>query len=225
LSGRYSIAVLIAANLLPLVGVLFWGWDVFFLLLLFWCENVIIGVFGIARLIVASDTENAGEGLFLPAFFLIHYGGFMFGHFMLLFFLIHYGGFMFGHFMLLFAMYSSHVAGAGQSAEPADYYSMVIENLNWIAVVALFISHGWSFVENYMGKREYENLRPGAAMALPYRRVMITHVALLAGGFFLVERGQPLVGLVLLVLLKIILDVTFHRREHSRLGPMRVFQP
>jgi hypothetical protein len=208
LSGRYSIAVLIAANLLPLVGVLFWDWDVFFLLLLFWCENVIIGVFGIARLIVASDTENAGEGLFLPAFFLIHYGGFMFGH-----------------FMLLFAMYSSHVAGAGQSAEPADYYSMVIENLNWIAVVALFISHGWSFVENYMGKREYENLRPGAAMALPYRRVMITHVALLAGGFFLVERGQPLVGLVLLVLLKIILDVTFHRREHSRLGPMRVFQP
>jgi len=208
LSGRYSIAVLIAANLLPLVGVLFWGWDVFFLLLLFWCENVIIGVFGIARLIVASDTENAGEGLFLPAFFLIHYGGFMFGH-----------------FMLLFAMYSSHAAGAGQSAEPADYYSMVIENLNWIAVVALFISHGWSFVENYMGKREYENLRPGAAMALPYRRVMITHVALLAGGFFLVERGQPLVGLVLLVLLKIILDVTFHRREHSRLGPMRVFQP
>ena len=208
MSGRYSIAVLIAANLLPLVGVLFWGWDVFFLLLLFWCENVIIGVFGIARLIVASDTENAGEGLFLPAFFLIHYGGFMFGH-----------------FMLLFAMYSSHAAGAGQSAEPADYYSMVIENLNWIAVVALFISHGWSFVENYMGKREYENLRPGAAMALPYRRVMITHVALLAGGFFLVERGQPLVGLVLLVLLKIILDVTFHRREHSRLGPMRVFQP
>lgn len=208
MSGRYSIAVLIAANLLPLVGVLFWDWDVFFLLLLFWCENVIIGVFGIARLIVASDTENAGEGLFLPAFFLIHYGGFMFGH-----------------FMLLFAMYSSHAAGAGQSAEPADYYSMVIENLNWIAVVALFISHGWSFVENYMGKREYENLRPGAAMALPYRRVMITHVALLAGGFFLVERGQPLVGLVLLVLLKIILDVTFHRREHSRLGPMRVFQP
>ena len=200
MSGRYSIAVLIAANLLPLVGVLLWDWDVFLLLLLFWCENVIIGVFGIARLIVAGESENAVEGLFLPAFFLVHYGGFMFGH-----------------FMLLFAMYASHAAGAGQSAEPADYYSMVIENLNWLAVVALFVSHGWSFVENYMGNREHENLRAGTAMALPYRRMMITHVALLVGGFFLMEQGQPLAGLVLLVILKIVLDVTFHRREHKRL--------
>lgn len=200
MSARYSVAVLVAANLLPLVGVLLWDWDVFFLLLLFWCENVIIGVFGIARLIVAAESESPVEGLFLPAFFVVHYGGFMFGH-----------------FMLLFAMYSSHAAGAGRGAEPADYYIMVIENLNWIAVVALFISHGWSFIENYMGQREHENLKPGAAMALPYRRMMITHVALLAGGFFLIERGQPLVGLVLLVILKIVLDVTFHRREHKRL--------
>ena len=203
--GRYSIAVLIAANLLPLIGVLLWEWDVFFLLLLFWCENVIIGVFGIARLIVAGESENAVEGLFLPAFFLVHYGGFMFGH-----------------FMLLFALYSSHAAGAGQAAEPADYYRMAIENLNWIAVVALFVSHGWSFIENYMGKREYENLRPGAAMALPYRRMMITHVALLVGGFFLVEQGQPLAGLVLLVLLKIVLDMTFHRHEHQRLTDLLI---
>ena len=203
--GRYSIAVLIAANLLPLIGVLLWEWDVFFLLLLFWCENVIIGVFGIARLIVAGESENAVEGLFLPAFFLVHYGGFMFGH-----------------FMLLFAMYSSHAAGAGQAAEPADYYSMAIENLNWIAVIALFVSHGWSFIENYMGKHEYENLRPGAAMALPYRRMMITHVALLVGGFFLIEQGQPLAGLVLLVLLKIVLDMTFHRREHQRLTDLLI---
>ena len=203
--GRYSIAVLIAANLLPLIGVLLWEWDVFFLLLLFWCENVIIGVFGIARLIVAGESENAVEGLFLPAFFLVHYGGFMFGH-----------------FMLLFAMYSSHAAGAGQAAEPADYYSMAIDNLNWIAVIALFVSHGWSFIENYMGKREYENLRPGAAMALPYRRMMITHVALLVGGFFLIEQGQPLAGLVLLVLLKIVLDMTFHRREHQRLTDLLI---
>ena len=37
----------------------------------------------------------------------------------------------------------------------ADYYSLVIENLNWVAVAALFISHGWSFVENFMGRNEH----------------------------------------------------------------------
>ena len=201
MTGRLSITALVVANLLPLVGVLLWDWDVFLLLLLFWCENVIIGLFGIARLIVAGKTENVAEGLFLP-----------------LFFLAHYGGFMFGHFMVLFGMYSSHAEETGQLADPIDFYSVAIENLNWVAIVALFISHGWSFIENYMGKLEYEKLTPGQAMALPYRRMMITHVALILGGFFLIEQGQPLAGLIVLVLMKIALDVVFHRKEHERIA-------
>lgn len=32
-------------------------------------------------LVVAGRTENAAEGLFLPAFVTVDYGGFMFGHF------------------------------------------------------------------------------------------------------------------------------------------------
>lgn len=201
MTGRISLALLIAANLLPLIGVLLWDWDVFFLLLLFWCENVIIGLFGIARMIVAGTTESTFEGLFLPVFFLAHYGGFMFGH-----------------FMVLFGMYSGSLEDAGIVAEPADYYRVVIENLNWVVLLALFISHGWSFVENFMGNQEHEKLSPKEAMALPYRRMFITHVALILGGFFLIETGQPLAGLILLILMKIAMDVTFHRREHQRLG-------
>ena len=202
MTGRVSLILLVAANLLPLAGVFLWDWDVFFLLLIFWCENVIIGLFGIARLIVASNSDTIRDSVFLP-----------------LFFAAHYGGFMFGHFMVLFGMYSSHIDELGTRAQPADYYSLVIEHLNWVAVVAMFISHGWSFVENYMGRSEHERLTPSQAMALPYRRMMITHVALIVGGFFLIRNDQPLGGLVVLVLLKIALDVTFHRREHKRLGP------
>lgn len=201
MSGRLSVAALVAANLIPLFGVLLWDWDVFLLLLLFWSENVIIGIFGIARLIVARVSELGFEGLFLP-----------------LFFLVHYGGFMFGHFMVLFGMYSGQFENGGTPAEPADYYGILLKNMNWLAVVALFISHGWSFIENYMGKHEYERLTPGQAMALPYRRMFITHIALIAGGFFLMKQGQPLGGLVLLVAMKIVLDVVFHRREHARLA-------
>ena len=201
MTGRASLAVLIAANLIPLVGVLLWDWDVFLLLLLFWCENVVIGIFGIARMIVAGKTDSAAENLFLP-----------------LFFLVHYGGFMFGHFMVLFGMYSSTVEEGGKLVAPADYYLVMTESLHWVAILALFVSHGWSFVENYMGKREHERLTPGQAMALPYRRMFITHIALLVGGFFLVEKGEPLAGLILLVVLKIGLDVVFHRREHARLA-------
>jgi len=198
--GRVSLALLIVANLLPLVGVVFWDWDVFALLLLFWCENVIIGVFGIARIVVSGTTENTFEGLFLPVFFLVHYGGFMFGH-----------------FMVLLYLYSSSVA-EGSTVTPADYYLIVVQNLSWVVLIALFVSHGWSFVENFMGNREHERISPLQGMALPYRRMMITHVALIAGGFFLIESGQPLGGLILLVLMKIALDIAFHRREHRKLG-------
>jgi len=199
--GRVSLVLLVAANLLPLAGVWLWEWDVFLLLLLFWCENVFIGLFGIARLVVSAKSENTFQGLFMP-----------------LFFLAHYGGFMFGHFMVLFGMYESYLRDAGQSTQAADYYGLILDDKNWIAIVALFISHGWSFVENFMGREEHERLTPMGAMGLPYKRMAITHIALILGGFFLVANGQPLAGLVFLVLLKIGLDVTFHLREHKSLG-------
>jgi len=201
MTGRASLILLVAANLLPLAGVLLWDWDVFFLLLLFWCENVIIGLFGIARLVVAANNDTLKEGLFLP-----------------LFFLVHYGGFMFGHFMVLFGMYSNYVEELGNNAQREDYYRLVLENLNWLAIVAMFISHGWSFIENYMGRSEHERLSPMQAMGLPYKRMVITHVALILGGFFLINQGQPLAGLIILILMKIALDVTFHRKEHSALS-------
>ncbi len=201
MTGRLSLLLLVTANLLPLAGVLLWDWDVFFLLLLFWCENVIIGLFGIARLVVAANNDTLKESLFLP-----------------LFFLVHYGGFMFGHFMVLFGMYSGNVEALGNFAQPEDYYRLVLDNLSWVAIAALFVSHGWSFIENFMGRNEYERLSPMQAMGLPYRRMVITHVALILGGFFLIENGQPLAGLIILILMKVALDITFHQKEHRKLG-------
>jgi len=201
MSGKTSLALLVLANLVPLAGVWLWEWDVFLLLLLFWCENVIIGVFGIARLVVSASSESTFNGLLMP-----------------LFFMVHYGGFMFGHFMVLFGMYEGFMDDVGRQVQAPDYYMTALENLNWVAILLLFLSHGWSFVENFMGRREHDNLSPMQAMGLPYKRMVITHVALILGGFFLIERGQPLAGLVFLALLKIGLDVTFHLREHKALA-------
>ena len=35
---RPSVLILVAANLVPLIGVIFWGWDAFVLLMLYWLE-------------------------------------------------------------------------------------------------------------------------------------------------------------------------------------------
>src|ERR1051325_10696525 len=73
-----SALVLVAANLVPLAGVLFFGWSVFATLLLFWVENVIVGGFNVLRMLWAQPdnplTWVAKAGM-IP-FFIVHYGMF-----------------------------------------------------------------------------------------------------------------------------------------------------
>ena len=191
---RISIVFLVVANLIPVFGVLFLDWDVFYLLLLFWYENVIIGIFGILKMLFS------GSDVFLSAFFTVHYGGFMFGH-----------------LMVLVGMFSGFEGGP-DSPGPSEVLREVILNTGTlISIAALFISHGWSFVTNFLRTDERNQLSGNQAMAMPYKRMIITHIALLVGGFFLTEMGQPVVGLLLLMGMKIALDVVFHRREHSGL--------
>lgn len=193
-----SIIWLIAANLLPVAGVLFWDWHIFSLLFLFWCENVVIGIFGIARMMMSSEA-GFGANVFQGLFFTVHYGGFMFGH---LFFLT--------------AMFLND-SFTTRSGNPFNNFLSLFDRWTITALIALAVSHGWSFFENFVGKKEYSSLTPAAAMSLPYKRMMITHVALIAGGFLLTRLDEPTVGLLVLLLMKIALDVIFHRREHDKL--------
>lgn len=68
-----SLWVLVAANLVPLVGVLFLGWDLGLVLLLYWAESAVILAFSLAK--VAATAGLAA--LFLVPFFMVHAGMFM----------------------------------------------------------------------------------------------------------------------------------------------------
>ncbi len=201
MNEKVPILLLVAANLLPVAGVLVWGWDVFSILFLFWCENVVIGVFGIVRTAVFSMRINKIGGLFTAAFFSVHYGGFMFGH-----------------VMVLMGLFLVRTDRSKDSLSDFQYVLSDFDRWTWVTIAALLVSHAWSFVQNFLGKREYESLTTLGAMAMPYKRMMITHVALIVGGFLLTALDQPLAGLLLLLGMKIALDVVFHRREHKELA-------
>lgn len=190
--NRTAIALLVAANMLPIFGVLLWDWNVFAILFLFWCENVVLGVFGIAKTAVFARQFHKAGGLFLAAFFTVHYGGFMLGH-----------------LTVLTKLFSESRNMAVSVREVLDFWT-------WIAIGALVVSHGWSFVTNFLANKEFESLSSLGAMAMPYKRMVITHVALIAGGFLLIELNEPLAGLLLLLGMKIALDITFHRRERNQ---------
>jgi hypothetical protein len=198
---RPSLIALLAANLFPIYGVVFLGWEVFPLLLLFWLENLIIGVFNVLKMISVTPNNAASwlVKLFMIPFFCFHYG---------MFTLVH-GVFVFG----LFGGYFQKGASFPDGMVPFQvvrYYQ-----LEW-AVLALLLSHGISFGLNYIGKSEYRRTSLAKLMEQPYARVVLLHMTILFGGFLVMAMNSPVAGLLLLTVLKIILDVRSHLREHPR---------
>ena len=80
--SHFSVVILIAANLAPLYGVLFLGWQVFPLLFLYWFENVIIGLFNLLKMVACKPRDRLSKKARIGAmlFFCIHYGLFTFVH-------------------------------------------------------------------------------------------------------------------------------------------------
>ncbi len=186
------VIALLAANTIPLFGVLFLDWDAFFIVLLYWAENLVIGFYNILKIAFAAGPQPSDHlKLFLIPFFTIHYGGFTAIHGVLVSAIFNKSG---GRFM---------------------------EGTNWpsemkIAVLALFISHGVSFVYNYLLKREFASASPIILMFSPYARVVVMHIAIIAGGFLVMTIGSPAALLLVLVVLKTFLDLTLHLCGHKK---------
>ena len=213
------------ANLLPLAGVLWWGWSVLEVLIVYWLESGIIGALNVPKILLAGATADEGTMLTvngrpveltgraanagLAAFFVMHYG---------VFWVVH-GVFVFA--LPLFAL----GAGFGSSFAPfgpfgpavpvAPLYDVSVTTVA-LAAGSMLLSHGVSFVANYLGREEYRAVAPDDQMTAPYGRVMVLHVTIIGGAFLVASFGSPLPALVLLVLLKTALDAAAHLREHGR---------
>jgi hypothetical protein len=218
-SAPAAIALLVASNLVPLVGVLFWGWNLWSILILYWIENGIVGLLNVPKMLMARGGDESGESgsggrLFLTGFFCVHYGIFWFGH---------------GVFVLVFlpaiAGFRSVVeSGAtftpgglelpGVFTDQGTATGPRADVLLWGAL-ALLVSHLASFFLNYVGRREYLSRSIGAQMFAPYARVVVLHLTILFGAFVAVFLGQPIGLLVALIVLKTALDLALHLREHD----------
>lgn len=194
-----SAGVLFVANLFPLYGVAVLGWSVFDVLLLFWVENVIVGLLNVARMVTAAPDDPLQWGaklLFVP-FFCVHYGMFTAVH----------GAFVFGMFG------QRKTAGLFQ---PELWLDTIGAQGLWLAVGVLAASHLFSFAWNYIGRGEYRVAGVSELMGKPYGRVVVLHLTIIFGGMGVQALGSPLWALLLLVALKTGIDVAAHLREHRK---------
>jgi hypothetical protein len=198
------------ANLIPVFGVLYLGWEVSSIIVLYWAENLIIGGFTLLKMLVTGKRS----ALLRMLFFCVHYGGFCAIHGVFVLELTRFAGQQFTP--------AADASWPGPLALLQMFINLVQQVLAaapdaflW-GCLALLLSHGISFLLLFLGQREYRHTTVSELMRAPYRRIVVMHIAVIAGGFLVVRLGSPLGLLFALVALKTGMDIMLHNRSHRR---------
>lgn len=189
-----SEVTLVLANLVPLIGVLFLGWNLLEVVLVFWAESAVIGLFNIAKMIRIDPGKGSRVSLF---------------------FIVHYGIFMVGHAAFIVTIFAPVPKGGHLFQEPS--VAVVVDALAPAtpAILAMFVSHGVSFVTNFLRQHQYEQTTVDKQMFAPYKRIMVMQFVIIFGGWLVDIIGEPVAALVVLVAIKTTVDLFAHKREHT----------
>ncbi len=210
-SSYGAVLALVVANAIPLIGVLFLGWSVWNILVIYWLENGIVGVFNVLKMARADGTEAQSSPTFMVngqrATTLSKFG-------LIPFFVMHYGLFWFVHgiFVLTLPAFMSF----GLSDRPGldlDPGAVLL------AAIALAVSHGLSYWWNFLRGGEYRRVTPAGLMFAPYRRLIALHLTIILGAFSVMFTGAPVAAVAILVAAKTILDIGLHLAEHRAAAP------
>jgi hypothetical protein len=196
---RPSVLFLLAANILPFVGVLAWGWEVFPILVLFWMENVVVGVFNVLKMLAATSGNSRGRANKAA---------------MIPFFCVHYGMFTAVHGVFIFAVFGGNFFSDAPGANSSSVFDTIRNSQLLWGTLALLVSHGASFIVNYLGKGEYKRTSLNELMMQPYGRVIVLHLTIIFGGFLLTIIGSPVAGLIVLIVIKLGIDLFAHLAQH-----------
>ena len=196
-----SAILLILVNLLPVYGVIFLNWNPFDVILLYWTENIVIGMFNFFRMLFAQGksaslmvSSNLGVGM--PGGFLMNLG-------LGIFFLFHYG---------MFTLVHGVFVGVLVFPKTTFFLNGDFSGIG-IFMLALTISHGFSFLYNYIWKKEYLERNVQQQMMAPYGRIIVIHMTIILGAF--VSMFLPSYTIIVFVIIKIIVDLGAHMKAHT----------
>ncbi|MEM6627931.1 MAG: DUF6498-containing protein [Pseudomonadota bacterium] len=219
LSGEYWsralsnpwVAAGLAVDLAPVFAVVVLGWRAAPLVLLYWLENLIIGVATLARIISAGFAKGVAGGvasLFMGAFFTVHYGLFCFVHGVFLFVLAsEFGGGDIASLNPDDPMNPAGLVGGALIAAPGMS----------VFVLLLIIWQAAMFVDDFVLKNGALNADPAKEMFAPYGRIVVLHIGIFAGFAALAAIGEPMIGVLGLILLRAVWGLFMSSR---RWGPL-----
>ncbi len=200
-----TLIAIIVSNLVPIFGILFLGWSVSSVMILYWTENVIAGLFTVLKMAFAQggieegrSRRNSSSGtattlgkLSLIPFFCVHFGAFCLGH----------GAFVVALFL-------------PKDLTPRDWLNLLAGM--WVPILGMLISYGIYFVQHYLRNGAYTYASLSGLMKEPYARIVPMHVGLIAAAFLIVTLGSPIWVVLFLVALKTGGDVFAYFRSMKK---------
>lgn len=195
-------------NIWPLLGVLMGDWTPFEVVFIYWFENLIIGLFVIARMIYKPQ------------------GGLAFaigGAALSLFFMLHYGVFCWVHGMFVFGVLGDGVTQLNDQAVFSSAIAYVFNGgLKWVAL-SILLAHGLRYVQDYMAERI---VSARLEMKKPYRRLIVLHIVIIVGGGLAVALpGAGFAMMLLLVAFKTFSDIKSDKAEREEQLKIQAQQP
>ena len=208
---RYrDLAVVVAANLVPLAGALFFGWNAFDCLALYWFENWIVFALTLAKVktLVAHGADWGMPATPVPAVNVLR--------------VIFFGGLYVSltvfHGELLFATLPSALPGSDANAPRILGF---LELLNRVAamfrkepmlvagLLALAAGHVILYLREFVQKQDHGGLTVDALLRRTMQRVPTLHFVLLGGGaaVLFLGFGSFLPALAILVILKSLMEI------------------
>ncbi|MEO0414471.1 MAG: DUF6498-containing protein [Verrucomicrobiota bacterium] len=193
-----SLALLVSANVLPLLAVWFQGWGAPELTLLYSIEVGFVLAFGLLRLAMVTR-QGAGLGfhslkLFYLPFFLLHFGG----------------------FFMLCLVTSIKLFGDPRIAASDQIFALIRTPGSWLAS-ALLISHAFSFFWVFLREKGYSHTTISRRMLIPYLRT-VPFMLLVLGSAFAIQKwcpqDYPAFASLGLVIIKTVTDAITHFRSH-----------
>ena len=162
-------------------------------MVIYWAESAVVGLFNFLKILKIGGWPGLFAGLF---------------------FLGHFGGFMAVHFLFIYTIFvQGFTNSSGPSGELTDVFALFVGL--WPALLALLLSHGYSYFVNFLGRKEFRNRTVNKQMGEPYGRIMFMHLVLIFGGGLAMILGEPTVVILIVIVLKILFDVRAHLKQRN----------
>lgn len=186
-----AIGSIVFANIITILGVIFFDWSMLQIILIYWCECGIIALISLLKIIISKIklSSKLYESFTLFVFYIF---------------------FAYIHYFIINVVFNNGTI----------FFNLKIFLPIIIPIISIFISHAISFINDYASKKKPKNITKNEYIERTtseiINRIIAVQICLLAGGLVIQIIGRPVIIIIFLIIAKIIIDIDLHLKSHGK---------